>query len=86
LSEELQSDSLCKAKYDLGAISHGLAFDLDDIEPGISITPSPMVIELYRNVLKEKSECEDHSAGKPIDATYDGELGFDFNSEVSSTH
>jgi len=64
--------------------------DVDDIKPGI--TPSPTVTEFYRNVLKEKSEREDHPAAKPeqrvrrtIAATFDGELGSNFNSEVSPT-
>ena len=36
---------------------------MDDIEPGI--TPSPTVTELYRKILKEQSEREDHLAEKP---------------------
>ena len=65
--------------------------DVDDIEPGI--TPSPTVTEIYRKVLKEQTESEDHPTGKleqrirrTITATFNEVLGFNFNSEVSSTN
>ena len=65
--------------------------DVDDIEPGI--TPSPTVTDLYRNILKDRSEREDHPAEKPEQkvrnttaTTLDGNLGLNFNSEVPSAH